>query len=53
MGDTCNNASQSYFLNININGADQTPRRRLVVFDFLRKDVHETTNASIEALVVS
>ena len=52
MGDTCNNASQSYFLNININGADQTPRRRLVVFDFLRKDVHETTNASIEAEII-
>src|SRR3989344_4202966 len=29
VGISCNNLSQSYFLNININGADQTPRKRL------------------------
>jgi hypothetical protein len=37
----CNNASKDYFLNINIAGADQTPRRRLTVSDFLRRDVSE------------
>jgi len=39
-------------LNININGADQTPRKRLVVFEFLRKDVDESTTHSIEADIV-
>ena len=42
VGTSCNNASQSYFLNININGADQTPRRRLVIFEFLRKDTEDS-----------
>ena len=39
-------------MNININGADQTPRKRLVVFEFLRKDVDESTTHSIEADIV-
>ena len=43
----CNNSSKSYYLNININGADQTPRRRLVVWDFLRKDIDEVTTGSL------
>ncbi|MCK4650064.1 hypothetical protein KAT36_02425 [Candidatus Pacearchaeota archaeon] len=37
--DSCDNASKEYFLNINIAGSDQTPRRRLTVSDFLRRDV--------------
>ncbi len=37
----CNNISKSYFLNINISGIDQTPRRRLTLFKYLRKDVQE------------
>jgi len=40
---SCNNISKDYFLNINISGVDQTPRRRLAVWDFLRKNVNETT----------
>ena len=47
VGTFCNNASQSYFLNININGEDQTPRRRLVIWDFLRKDIDEVSTGSL------
>jgi len=52
VNSACDNASQSYFLNININGVDQTPRRRLVVFEFLRKDVPEITISSFEADII-
>ena len=52
VNSACNNVSKDYYLNININGADQTPRRRLVVFDFLRKDVDETTISSFEAEII-
>ena len=44
---SCNNVSKDYYLNINIDGVDQTPRRRLVFFNFLRKDVNETANINI------
>ena len=43
----CGNASADYFLNININGVDQTPRRRLTIFNYLRKDVNESTTGNI------
>ncbi len=43
----CDNASKDYYLNINIEGADQAPRRRLVIFNFLRKDVNETTTGNL------
>lgn len=42
VGISCNNASKDYYLNINIGGIDQAPRRRLVIWNFLRKDVNET-----------
>lgn len=48
VGGACNNVTKNYFLNINIDKVDQTPRRRLVVWNFLRKDVDEISNASIE-----
>lgn len=48
----CNNVSKDYYLNININGEDQTPRRRLVMFDFLRKNVDEISNGSVELNIV-
>ncbi len=38
VGAACNNASQDYFLNINIDGVDQGKRRRLTIWSFLRKD---------------
>ena len=45
----CNNASKDYYLNININGVDETiPRRRVVVWNFLRKDVNEITTGKLE-----
>lgn len=43
----CNNVSKDYFLNININGIDQTPRRRLMVWDFLRKNVNEVSTGNL------
>lgn len=48
VGSACNNVSEDYYLNINIDGIDQTPRRRLVVWDSLRKNVNETSSGSIE-----
>src|SRR3989344_7176065 len=47
VSSSCNNASVDYFLNVNIDGVDQIPRRRLVFFNFLRKDVNETANINI------
>jgi hypothetical protein len=47
VGASCNNASKDYYLNINIDGTDQTPRRRLAVWDFLRKNVDEITAGSL------
>ncbi len=44
----CDNVSKNYFLNININGVDQTPRRRLVVWDYLRKNVDEITTGNVD-----
>jgi len=41
VSSACNNASKNYFLDININGTSQLPRRRLTVFNFLRKDANE------------
>jgi hypothetical protein len=43
----CNNVSKNYYLNININGVDQTPRRRLVVWNSLRKDVDEVSTGNL------
>ena len=39
VGAGCNNASSNYFLEININNESQGGRRRLIIWDFLRKDV--------------
>ena len=52
VNSACNNVSKDYYLNIKINGVDQTPRRRLVVWDSLRKNVDETTISSFEADII-
>ena len=49
MSSACNNASKDYYLNINIDGTDQTPRRRIAVWNFLRKDVDEVTTGTLQA----
>lgn len=52
VNSACNNVSKDYFLNINIGGVEQTPRRRLLVWNFLRKNVDEVTNGSIETNII-
>ncbi|MFH0986920.1 MAG: collagen-like protein [Candidatus Micrarchaeota archaeon] len=47
VSSACNNASGVYFLEIKIDGTEQSPRRRLTSFSFLRKNVNETTAGSI------
>lgn len=47
IGGSCNNASEDYFLNININGIDQSPRRRLTIFNYLRKDTEDTKKGNL------
>jgi hypothetical protein len=49
LNSACNNVSKDYFLNIEINGVDQTPRRRLVIWNYLRKNVDETTSGTLQA----
>jgi len=44
---SCNNASQSYFLEIKINNVTQGERRRLTNLNFLRKDVQEVINTDL------
>ncbi len=46
----CNNVSRDYYLNIKIDGADQLPRRRLNVWNYLRKDVNETTTGKLRSV---
>lgn len=41
VSSACNNVSKSYFVDINIEGVSQIPRRRLTMFNFLRKDADE------------
>jgi hypothetical protein len=45
----CNDPTKDYYLNININGVDQPPRRRINIFNFLRKNSNETTSGSLHA----
>jgi len=47
VNSACNNVSKDYYLNININSVDQTPRRRLVVWSSLRKDVDEVSTGNL------
>ncbi len=47
VNSACNNISQDYFLNININGIDQNPRRRLVVWNSLRKNIDEVSTGGL------
>jgi hypothetical protein len=48
VNSACNNVSKDYYLSININGTDQTPRKRLVVWNSLRKDVDELTTGKLQ-----
>lgn len=45
----CNDATNDYFLNINIDGIDQGARRRLTVQDFLRRDVNDIMQQNLTA----
>jgi len=48
VGASCNDVSKDYFLNVNIDGTDQIPRRRLLIWNFLRKDVDELTTGKLQ-----
>ena len=43
----CNNASKQYYLKITIDDETQSPRRKLTTFNFLRKNVNETTDGAL------
>ena len=43
----CNNASKQYYLEITIDDETQSPRRKLTTFNFLRKNVNETTDGAL------
>jgi len=47
VGAACNNVSKDYYLNINIDGTDQTPRKRLIVWTPLRKNVDEVSTGGL------
>ncbi|MFH0712060.1 MAG: hypothetical protein V2A52_02910 [archaeon] len=47
VSSACSNVSKDYYLNINIDGVDQTPRRRVAVWNFLRKDVDEVSTGNL------
>jgi len=53
VSSACNNASKDYYLNINIDGIDQSPRKRLVIWNYLRKDTDEifTGNLTLSGIV--
>ena len=43
----CNDTTKDYFMEITIDGDVQSPRRRLTHFNYLRKDVDETTTGDL------
>ena len=43
----CNDTSKDYFMGITIDGNVQSPRRRLTHFNYIRKDVDETTTGDL------
>lgn len=43
----CNDTTKDYFMEITIDGNTQTPRRRLTHFNYLRKDVDESTTGDL------
>ena len=47
VSSSCNNVSKDYFLNININGTDQTPRKRIVTWYYLRKNTNEILTGNL------
>ena len=44
---TCNDTTLDYFMEITIDGSVQTPRRRLTHFNYLRKDIDESTTGDL------
>jgi len=49
VSSSCTNAESSYWVEIKIDGLIQPPRRLLSYFNFLRKDVNETTTGNFTA----
>ena len=43
----CDNSSKDYFMEITIDGNVQSPRRRLTHFQYIRKDIDETTTGDL------
>jgi hypothetical protein len=52
IGGSCNDATKDYYLNINIAGVDQIPRRLLTNWNSLRKNVNEVTTGTFQSAVV-
>jgi hypothetical protein len=50
VNSACNNVSKDYYLNINIQGVDQIPRRRLLAWNYLRKNVDEITTGKLQTV---
>ncbi|MDD5012335.1 MAG: hypothetical protein PHQ66_01665 [Candidatus Nanoarchaeia archaeon] len=48
LSSICSDTTKDYFVEISIDGTIQSPRRRLTHFDYLRKDINETTTGSIK-----
>lgn len=47
VSSSCSNVSKDYYLNININGIDQIPRKRLMIWNYLRKNVDEVSTGDL------
>ncbi len=47
ISEACNDTTKDYFMEITIDGSVQSPRRRLTHFNYLRKDVDETTTGDL------
>ncbi|NPE26774.1 hypothetical protein HNV12_02090 [Methanococcoides sp. SA1] len=47
VSSSCNDTTKDYFMKISIDNVTQPPRRRLTHFDYLRKDVDETTTGDL------
>jgi len=47
LSEVCNDTTKDYFLEITIDNSTQTPRRRLTHFNYLRKDVDDSTTGDL------
>lgn len=53
VSSSCNDTSKDYYVNINIAGVDQSPRRLLTHWNYLRKNIDEITTGKLNSTEIA